>query len=150
MDKWGKNYQAHLSKNVLAIDYGTKYVGLAQFQIGRSPFPTPYERLSYQSDDILIKDIEKVVLDESIDIIMLGIPYYLDGNESKMTKTIKTFGDLVKKHFPEVLFFHQDETLSSFEAESRMKNSPQYNFKIDPLKIDALAASIILEDWLKN
>ena len=45
--------------------------------------------------------------------------------------------------------FEQDETLSTFEAESRMKESPRYNFKIDPKQIDALAASIILEDFVK-
>ena len=40
--------------------------------------------------------------------------------------------------------------MSSFEAENRMKNSPQYNFKIDLKHIDAVAASIILEDFMKK
>ena len=46
--------------------------------------------------------------------------------------------------------FFQDEALSSFEAEDRMKNSPKYNYKIDKNHLDALAASIILEEWLDS
>ncbi len=44
--------------------------------------------------------------------------------------------------------FFQDESLSTFEAEERMRESPRYNFKVDKKQLDALAASIILEDFL--
>jgi putative Holliday junction resolvase len=44
----------------------------------------------------------------------------------------------------------QDETLSTFEAESRMKSSPQYNFQVNLTQIDALAACVILEDFIRR
>ncbi|MCP4714144.1 MAG: pre-16S rRNA-processing nuclease YqgF, partial [Deltaproteobacteria bacterium] len=44
--------------------------------------------------------------------------------------------------------YRQDESLSSFDAEERMLESPRYNFKIDPDQLDALAASIILEAFI--
>jgi putative holliday junction resolvase len=42
----------------------------------------------------------------------------------------------------------QDAVLSSTEALERMPESARYNFKVDPAKIDELAVSIILEDFL--
>jgi putative holliday junction resolvase len=80
----------------------------------------------------------------------VGIPYYLDGNSSKMTEIVKRFGERLQLSYPDLRVFFQDETLSSFEAEDRMKKDPRYNFKVNPKEIDALAASIILEDFLRE
>ena len=138
------------SKNILSIDYGTKFVGLASFFEGNAPFPMPYSRLKNVDEDCLIAEIKTIISLESFEIIVLGVPYYLDGNESEMTKKIKLFGKKLEKSIYPIKVFYQDESLSSFEAEDRMKNSPKYNFKINYKNIDALAASIILEDWLKS
>ena len=48
-----------------------------------------------------------------------------------------------------VSLYFQDETLTTKEAEERMKKSPRFNFKVDPTQIDSLSASIILEDFLR-
>ena len=55
-----------------------------------------------------------------------------------------------KKEVPRTPLFLQDETLSTFEAKERMKQLPQYNFKIDLKRVDELAASIILEAFLEK
>ena len=67
-----------------------------------------------------------------------------------MTKKIRQFGEILTNHFHPLPIYFQDETLSTFEAQDRMKNSPRYNFKICLEEIDALAATIILEDFLKK
>ena len=67
-----------------------------------------------------------------------------------MTKKIKGFGDLLKNNFPEQELFLQDETLSSYAAEDRMKTSPRYHFKVNLKEIDSVAASIILEDFIRQ
>jgi putative Holliday junction resolvase len=43
----------------------------------------------------------------------------------------------------------QDETLSTYEAEERMKRSPRYNFQVNLSEIDAVSATVILEDFLR-
>ena len=58
------------------------------------------------------------------------------------------FGNKVKEALVPLPFFQQDEALSSAEARERIHESARYNFKVDPAKIDELAASIILEDFL--
>jgi len=145
-----RNYKQHLGKTILAIDYGTKITGLACYCVGREPFPSPFGRLIYKSDENLIKDLAVIIDDEVVEVIVLGIPHLLDGKETDMTKKIKGFGDLLKSHFPDQEIFFQDETLSSYAAEERMKSSPRYHFKVDLKEIDSVAASIILEDFIRQ
>lgn len=134
-------------KQILAIDYGTKVVGLASFSVGRDPFPLCHGRIIFTDEAQVIKELKEHIEEDFFDLIVLGLPLFTDGTESKMTKTVKKFAHKLEVSLKLPLFL-QDETLSSFEAEERMKNSPKYNFKVDLKKIDELAASIILEDFL--
>lgn len=143
------NFQKFKGKNILSVDYGTKVTGLAFFCPGKDPYPYPFSKIVYQSDEKLINDLKKVIRDESIDIIVIGIPRLLDEQETTMTKKVMNFGENLKKSLNEPVYF-QDETLSTFEAKDRMKNSPKYNFQVDPKQIDALSASIILEDFIRG
>jgi len=81
---------------------------------------------------------------------VLGVPRLLDGKETTMTRRILAFGEKLAAALKPVPLYRQDESLSSFEAEERMKSSARYNFKVDPRQIDSLAAAIILEDFIKQ
>ena len=135
------------SKKILAIDYGTKTVGLALFAPG-DPYPRPYDTVSYHDDTRLIKAINQVISDELIQIVVLGMPRFLDGKPSSMTARVEEFSEKLQEALDPLPLFEQDEALSSTEAKERMLESPRYNFKVEPAKIDELAASIILEDFL--
>lgn len=138
-----------MGKRILGIDYGSKVVGLATFHVGSDPYPLPFDRIIVESTKATLESLRIVVENESIDIIVLGLPLYTDGKESEMTQKVKKFGEALTDFIQEIEFFYQDETLSSFEAQERMKSSPRYHFKVDPKQIDALAASIILEDFMR-
>tara|TARA_B100000886_G_C20355858_1_gene462946 strand:- start:318 stop:761 length:444 start_codon:yes stop_codon:yes gene_type:complete len=143
------NSEKYNLKTVLCIDYGTKNIGLSLFKIGIDPFPMPFCQIINQSEDIVINKIIRIIDDELVDLLVLGLPQHKDGNDSEMTKLVRAFKQsLESANSPEVQF--QNEFLTSFEAEERMKTSPRYNFKIDKSQIDSLAASIILEEWLKS
>lgn len=137
-------------RGILAVDYGTKVVGLASWCPGREPFPQPYGKIIYQNDAQVIKEIKQIFDDEALDIIVLGLPLHADGSDSEMTKKIRIFAEQLKSVATNAEFYFQDESLSSFEAQERMKNSPRYGFKVDPKQLDALAASIILEDFIRH
>lgn len=137
-------------KTILSVDYGTKRVGLASFCPGRDPYPTPLFQFSNAGDDTVIQQILEVVANDCIEVVIVGLPHLTDGTATDMTKKIQNWGGRLKNQLNNCSFFFQDETLSSFEAEERMKKDPRYNFKIDAKHLDALAASIILEDFLKN
>lgn len=138
-----------LHKPILAVDYGQKFTGLATFTPGRDPFPLLHGRLAYKDDQKLINDLIKIIDEESTEIVVIGLPTFLDGKESTMTKTVRNFIELLQKQIPQKIF-EQDETLSTVEAEERMKNSPRFNFKVNYQEIDAMSASIILEDFIRS
>jgi len=142
------NFERFKNRKILAIDYGTKAAGLALFSPDRGTAPLPYDTLPYHGEDRLIKDILDVVKEASIDIAVLGVPRLLDGQKTTMSRRISAFGEKLAEKLGGVPLYYQDESLSTFEAEERMKASPRYNFRVDKKQIDALAASIILEDFL--
>ncbi len=150
MTRKEENHTHSITQKVLAVDYGTKAIGLALSCPGQDPYPLPYARLIYKSDATLIRDLMRIVKKEEVAAVVLGIPRLLDGQETPMTRRILAFGEKLETALKPVPLFRQDESLSTFEAEERMKSSPRYNFKVDLQQIDALAAAIILEDFIKQ
>jgi len=136
-------------KTILAMDYGEKFIGLATFCVNRDPFPTPFGRIANTSQDAVIHELKKIIGDELIDVIVIGLPFLTDGKKTSTTTKVQEFINFMREQFT-LQIYEQDETLSTFEAESRMKNSPRYNFKIDLKQIDAVAASVILEDFIRR
>ena len=144
------NLEKFKNKKILAIDFGTMITGLAMFCEGRDMSPYPYDSLKYVNDDRLISEILNIVKKSSTDAAVLGVPKLLDGTETSMSKKIRDFGEKLEDKLGSIPLYFQDESLSTFEAEERMRESPRYNFKVDKKQIDALAASIILEDFLSS
>lgn len=137
-------------QTLLGIDYGEKVMGLALFKVGIDPFPQPFDRIIVGQTPNIKEAIKAIADDEVVERIIVGLPHLTDGKESTMTLKVKTWAQELAA-FMEPLPIHlQDETLSTYEAEQRMKNDPRYNFKVDLQKIDALAASIIIEQFLQE
>ena len=142
------NHELHL-KNILAIDFGEKVIGLATYCVNRDPYPTPYGRIINKGLEVVRRELNRVIDDECIDKIVIGLPRLTDGKETQSTERARQFLLWVREQFSlEVI--EQDETLSTFEATERMKNSPRYNFTVDLTQIDAVSASIILEDFIRR
>lgn len=137
-------------KVYLGIDFGSKVIGLALFCPRRDPFILLHGKIIVQSEQQVLDEISQVVSDESVEIIVLGLPLFTDGKESQMTKKVKFFGQKLQAKLQQVELFYQDETLTTYEAQERMKNSPKFNFKVDPKQIDSLCASVILEDFFNQ
>src|SRR3989344_5540694 len=94
-----KNYpkfKEFLNMHILAIDYGQKFTGLASFIPGNDPFPLLHGRLAYLSDESLISDLKKIIADEMFEIVVVGVPTFLDGKDSSMTKIVRNFILLLK------------------------------------------------------
>lgn len=136
-------------KTILAMDFGEKFIGVATYCVNRDPYPTPYGRIANTSKDDVIKALKKIIDDECIDVIVIGLPHLIDGQKTSTTQKAQDFINFIRDHFT-LPIEEQDETLSTFEAESRMKSSPRYNFQVDLKQIDAVAASVILEDFIRR
>jgi putative holliday junction resolvase len=135
-------------KRLLAIDWGEKFIGIATYHVGMDPMILAWGRLKGGNFSDVWTQLKKVLEDESIDEVIVGVPFLTDGKAGSMTHKAREFlNELVKVCSLRV--HEQDETLSTFEAEERMKRSPRYNFQVNLSEIDALSATIILEDFLR-
>ncbi len=137
-------------QHLLGIDYGSKVIGLATFCPGRDPAPAPYDRIIVKSIKDSMQNIHRVIDDEIIDGLVFGLPLYADKTLSPMAKEVQTFAQQLSTSIEDIKIYFQDETLTSYKAEERMKSSAAYNFQVDPKRIDSLSAAIILEDFIKS
>ena len=140
----------YFNKTILAVDYGFKVIGTALFRVGNDPFPLMHEKILLKDIDSSLVQLKKIIMDEAVDVVVFGLPLFTDGTKSEHSVKTENVGFALKAQISQCEFFFQDETLTTKEAEDRMKNSPEFNFKIDPTKIDCLSAVIILEDFLKS
>ena len=136
-------------KTLLAMDFGEKFIGVATFCVNRDPFPTPFGRIANKGELFVITELNKIISDESIDELVIGLPHLVDGKKTSTTAKAQSFVDFIRSKI-NLTVHEQDETLSTFEAQERMKNSPRYNFQVDYSQIDAVAASVILEDFIRR
>lgn len=136
-------------KNILALDFGEKFIGLASYCVNRDPYPTPYGRIQNTGPDAVFKELKRIIDDEVIELIVIGLPHLIDGKKTSTTTKAQNFVNFIREQFT-LPIEEQDETLSTFEAESRMKSSPRYNFQVDLKQIDAVAACVILEDFIRR
>lgn len=133
--------------NILGIDYGQKYIGYA---IGNdiTYSSSTQGTIIYTNQKKLFQEIQDLVNEWEIKLIILGLPINMDDTESKMSKEVRSFQKKIEKSLNIECKLH-DERLSSFEAKQQMdiikKNNKQTN-----LGIDALAAQVILESWLRG
>lgn len=141
------NFQRYQNQGILAVDYGEKVTGIASFIPGNDPFPLMGERIIFKNQKQLANQITQVVKNDDISLIVIGVPHLLDGKSTAMTEKILKFARKLSEQTG-VPVYGQDETLSTKSAEDRMKNSPEFDFKVDPKRIDNLSAVIILEDFL--
>ncbi len=124
-------------KRYLGVDYGAKRVGLAVAD-SEAKLAQP---LTTVAPHELVDTIQR---EGPFDVIVVGLPRSLDGNDTPQTLAVRRFtDDLLGPLKAEVMF--QDEAGTSSLAEDRLQEAGK-PFK--PEQIDAEAAAIILQDYL--
>jgi putative Holliday junction resolvase len=125
---------------ILAIDYGSKRVGVAiAHKIARLPRPLT----TLQASEHLFAAIQRIIVEESIGLVVVGVPRNMDGSESKQSQQCEAFA----RELSSVLTIPvrtADETLSSEEAESALRAIGKDYSKSD---VDAMSAAVILERY---
>ncbi len=130
-------------KNFLAIDYGDSRIGLA---IANSIAKLASPLVTLSNDDQFMSQLTKIIADNQINEIVIGLPRDMKGNETEQTKKTRLFTDTIKKHLSLDVYMI-DEAGTSIKAEAELKNRRKSYQKSD---IDSLAATYILEDFLNE
>ncbi|MDD5693612.1 MAG: Holliday junction resolvase RuvX [Patescibacteria group bacterium] len=126
---------------ILALDVGKKRIGLAMsddLKIIASPYKTIERKAA-------LKELENIIEKEDVESLVLGLPYLESGDLGSQAKDIGEFAkELSKKIDIKIEFVN--ELLTSKEAEHRYHNMNKKAYEKG--KIDEMAATIILEDYL--
>jgi putative Holliday junction resolvase len=91
-------------------------------------------------------ELLQVMKQNDVDQIVIGLPRGLDGQETDQTAAAQAFGKELANQ-TNVPISWQDEAVTSVQAETVLKQQGKPYTKGD---IDAVAASLILQDYLQN
>lgn len=136
----------------LAIDYGTRRVGLALSDEG-GRFATPYDVLQVGSPGQARDQVLQVIAKEGAARLVVGLPLNMDDSAGPAAKQTAAWAqDLARRSgLPLVLI---DERLSSFDAEQRLVERKRGGEKITrgqkKRMLDAHAAAGFLQDFLNG
>lgn len=126
----------------LALDVGEKRIGVA---LADDQVKIAIPHVTIAVDGTEVGQIENLAALEASQVIVVGYPRNQAGEATAQTQFTQ---DFVAK-LPETLaakVVYQDESLTSVQAEQRLKSQGQPYTKGD---IDKMAASIILQDYLE-
>jgi len=133
---------------IISIDYGLSRCGIA--------VTDPLQIISQPLETVDTKQIEKYlktyISEESVEGIVLGIPYQLDGGLSDTTKMVFEFKKKLEHLFPDMPIHEIDERFTSKEAQRIVVQAVKSKKKRRNNKglIDMVSASIILESYLNK
>ena len=133
--------------NVLAIDHGSKRVGLAVGSTD-SGVAAPLKVVAHKGEKALIEDLKAVIKGERIDQVVVGLPLMEDGSESAQADVVRAFVANLEEAI-EVPVVLEDERLSSREIEAHMNAmGGQKAWKASGLDRDSAAATLFLQTYL--
>src|ERR1700759_1052540 len=141
--------RAESPRVVLGFDFGRRRIGVACGDtLSRSarPLKTVAAGLSGPRWD----EIKALIEEWRPNLIVVGLPYNVDGSESTTAADAKAFAAELESRFAVVVEL-VDERYSSLDAQARLKSqraSGARKRRVAKEDIDAAAASVILERWL--
>lgn len=132
---------------LVAIDYGTKRVGIAvtdPLKIIASPLETVH------SKDV-IEYLKQFDQKEGIEEFVVGMPKNLKNEDTNNSQQVRHFLNLLKKNFPDKPINLQDERFTSKIAlEAMIAGGMKKKDRRNKSNIDKISAVIILQSFLEN
>ncbi len=124
---------------ILGIDYGRSKMGLA---IANGPLSEPLQVIRYSDTKILVEKLQKIIKDNDIEKIVVGV------SEGKIGEESKKFASSIQPLIQSTIIL-ADETLSTQDAQ-RMSREAGISQKKRHEMEDAYAACIMLQNYLDN
>ena len=122
-------------KNIIAIDYGERYIGLA-LKKNSITSPYAYKVLDSKSIDV-VDEIKQTLLEHKIDEIVIGYPIGLNAHKTRMSNVVDEFIENDLKSIANIPIHKIDERMTS-----KLTND-------NSVRNDDLAALEILNSHLK-
>jgi len=131
----------------MGIDYGRKRTGVAV----TDPLKIVAGNLATVPTHTLLQFIQDYLTREAVERIVIGLPTQLNGGPSESMKYITPFVNRLRKALPEVPIVMYDERFTSTIAHQAMiDGGMKKSDRRDKARVDAIAATIILNDYLQS
>jgi len=129
---------------IIGLDVGTVRIGVARADTAtKIAIPDGFINVNGQE----ISEIQRKLRLYSSNILVMGMPRSNNGNQTAQSEFVKQFARQVAATIPGLKIYFQDESLTSVEAERRLK-ARKNNYQKG--EIDAESASIILQDFIER
>lgn len=131
----------------MAIDYGTKAVGVAisdELQLTARPLTTL--RRKQEKRAALAANVCSLVEENAIGVLVLGMPFNLDGSRGQAAAAVEKFAADLRGRLS-IPIIMVDERLTSYEADQIMRERG-VGAAERRARSDEFAAMIILQDYL--
>jgi len=129
---------------IIAIDFGRRRIGLAIAESAGS-VAYPLGTITRVSRDKDLEQLRSWISSRAATRLVVGLPLNMDGSEGPSARAARTFGAQLAEHL-QLPVDYTDERLTSFEARERLSNRGGGRGR--KTAVDAVAATIILEEWL--
>lgn len=132
---------------ILAIDYGTKRVGIA--------VSDPMQIIATGLDTVLTTKLfdflEKYISQEEVEIMVIGMPLHLDGQPAQIADKVSAFIKKFKTKFPSIPVETRDERFTSEDAKQIiLQSGAKKKKRRDKSLVDKVAAVLILQDYMES
>ena len=132
---------------IIGIDYGRKRTGIAV----TDPLKIIANGLATVPSHTVVEFLQNYMKTETVEKIVVGLPKQLNGNPSESMQYITPFLNRLKKVIPDIPVEMYDERFTSTLAhkamlDGGMKKKDRQNKE----KVDTIAATIILNDYLQS
>ena len=132
---------------ILGIDYGRKRTGVAV----TDPLKIVAGNLDTVPTHTLMQFIKDYVAREQVECIVIGKPTQLNGEPSESMKYINPFVNRLHKELPDMPVVMYDERFTSTLAHKAMiDGGMKKTDRRDKARVDAIAVTIILNDYLQS
>jgi putative Holliday junction resolvase len=132
---------------IMGIDYGRKRTGVAV----TDPLQIVAGNLATVPTHTLMQFIKDYIARETVERIVIGQPTQLNGEPSESMKYITPFVARLRKELPDMAIVMYDERFTSTIAHQAMiQGGMKKSDRRDKSRVDAIAATIILNDYLQS
>ncbi len=135
--------------SILGIDYGDRRVGFAKTDSLGITVQGLYTFEYDGNDKKILKELDKIIGENNIEIIVVGMPYNMDGSKGFRSEKTEDFIHKLKCKYNKLKIETVDERLTTVMANKTMNFLNTKSSKKKDI-VDTLSAVYILEDYLKR
>jgi len=132
----------HNEEEILGLDYGEKRIGVSISRLNKK-MAIPHSIIQYRDIEVAFDKIKKIIENNNIKLIVLGIPKTLKNEIGFKAKEVLSFKEKLSKNI-KIDVELEDERLSTVQALNSIDRKSKNKY------VDDSSATIILNNYLEK